>query len=214
MAVKRLLPFSLMLCSTFSFACSCAVSPFLQMTEIGTTDNIVNLRVLRYEETDEGIPTYMEVEIIRQFRGMIESNEIRVYGNSDGFSCIPFVVNYDVNTEWVIPLQKIDGSYWLPSCASSLAVEEDEVVGDIDRMSLNQFDLVQASYHEGVAWALKVCKSPWIRCEGIRSSYNPENGELVLPTVDILATPFTYGVQAKMKLESNSPLTFIVTEVE
>lgn len=226
---------------TSVLACSCAPIPFFQLVELGNTDNIIHLRVLRHEIVDEGIPSYMEGEVLQQWRGAIESNEIRIYGG-DGLACLPFVVDFDIGNEWLLPLTEIQGGYRLSTCTTPLLIEEDSVTGLISplgcsgdpqseifcgylspeeyqqaqsaQMSLEEFTFALELYSDAVTWALRTCEGPWSRCTEVRANFDPQSGELVLPSIDVLATPFNYGVSAKMKLLDGLPITFELTEVD
>ena len=226
---------------TSVLACSCAQIPFLQLVELGNTDNIIRLRVLRHEIVDEGISSYMEGEVLQQWRGAIESNEIRIYGG-DGLACLPFVMEFDIGNEWLLPLTEIQGGYRLSTCTTPLLIEDGSVTGLIsplrcsgdpqsenhcgylspeeyqqaqsEQTALEEFTYALELYSDAVTWTLRTCEGPWSRCSEVRANFDPQSGELVLPSIDVLATPFTYGVSAKMKLLAGSPITFELTEVD
>lgn len=245
--LRRLYP--VLLCSLLTLftqtalATSCGQAAMLDTIEFGRIEHIVSFRVLDYEDVDEGYPTYMDVEIIRQLEGHIEQKEIRIIGNNNGLSVRPGVTEFDIDNEWLAALEIIDGEYYLPGCSSTLRIENDTVIGYIrpcsqdpdndyycgdmtfanaqafrtQTMTLAEFNLAREVYSEGIAKALRLCTGPSSRCENIRARYNPATGELILPAVDVVPLPgefpLTYGIKARMRQQPGTT-TFIVTDIE
>ena len=205
--------------SLFSFnvviASGCAPLALLTVIEFSQADHIVSYRVVDYEDVLEGYPSYMDVEILRQFQGQLESSEIRITGNDNGLSTRPFVSNFDKETEWLQPLQFIDGKYYLPSCTPAVFIEDELVHGFIrpcsenpeseffcgtltfdnfdkfsnQSMAIDEFDTAREFFSEGISQGLQLCSGPFSRCNQIRGSYDPATGMLELPAIDVLPTP-------------------------
>lgn len=222
-------------------ACSYSPSPLLQIVELGYTDHIVGFRVTGYEDREEGFPRYMEGEVIRQWRGTIEESTIRIYGG-DGLACIPYVTEFTLEQEWLLPLSKSDGIYRLSAFTQPIAIENGTATGFIstlncpadangnrictvlspdelteartEQMTLTEFERALQLYSDGIAWALRLCEGPSVRCGNIRPSYDSQSGVLNLPTVDVISSPFNYGISAIMQLVEGTDSTFEVTEVD
>jgi len=222
-------------------ACSYFPMPLLQLVEYGNTDHIINFRVTAYEDVDQGFPKYMEGEVVQQLRGKIEETSIRIYGG-DGLSCQPYVSEFSLNQEWLLPLSESDGVYRLSPFTQPIAIADNVATGFIstlncpanaegnlscrtlsqddytavlaEQMTLTELERALKLHSNGVAWALELCKGPSTSCENIRPVFNPENGILELPAVDVLSTPFTYGRSATLQLIDSEESTFKVVEIK
>lgn len=238
---KLLLAIVFMLCANLLYACTCFPIPLIQQAELGGIEHLVRLRVEAYEQTGNNFPRFMEGSIVDEIRGEIGEDRIQVYGG-DGLSCAPYVTDFEVGTEWLIPLTSVSGLFYLPGCMSKVRLDGDDLIGLISplvctsnpasentcssltseefeqalssRTTLDEFNTQLALYAEAVSWTLQACSGPWSRCTGVRANYNPESGELILPAIDVVSSPANFGVSARMQLMEGAEDTFRVIEVE
>lgn len=222
---------SLFLLTTNSaLACMCAGSPpLIQLVESGRADYLIRARVEAYDVTGTPYARSMTVTILEELRGEIEAESLIVFGD-DGGSCSPFVTNYAVGKEWLLPLFNYDGRFIIAACAPLILVEDEDVVGLVSPRSCSQssksskscFGLSQAEqysinqarmtlvefkaelelYTDAVAWAIEMCSGPWPRCEHLRASYDSDSGELSLPSIDIKRSFFGNDVLMTTGVES------------
>ncbi len=234
--------FVLMLFSLASAqACSSFPIPMLQLVELGSTNHIISFRVTDYEADAQGVPNYMDGEITKQWRGSIEETSLRIYGG-DGLACIPYVSEFAIGEEWLLPLNESDGVFRLSPFTHKVAIDNNLVTGFLstikcpsdesgsrncsnmtpeqytvvnsEQMTLEEFERALQIHSDGVAWVLQACEGPFTRCSNVRPSYNPENGVLELPGVDVMATHYTYSVSATLQLKEGTDATFDVIEIE
>jgi hypothetical protein len=222
-------------------ACTFFPTPLLQLVELGDTHHIIRFRVTSHEAVSQGFARYMEGEVLQQWRGEIQESSIRINGG-DGLSCLPYVSDFAVGQEWLLPVSETDGVYRLSIATQPVAVNSGVATGMIsalhcprdsegnincaemtqeqraqaysEQMTLEEFERALQLHSDGVAMALSMCEGPHSRCTNVRPSYDPASGVLQLPGVDIISTPFNYGVSATLQLQEGSETTFEVTEVK
>lgn len=190
----------LILFSSSCLACTCiGASPLIQIVESGSADYLLRVRVDSYDRAVNGYPQSMQVSVLEELSGDLDEELTTVYGDT-GMSCSPFVTEYAVGKEWVLPVMKAENNsnYYIAACAPKVSVEGNDIVGLAStrsdlvslRMSLAEFKKELELYSNAVAWAIERCSSVWDRCEHIRASYDLDSGELLLPSVGIKQTIF------------------------
>ena len=241
--IKSFLHASLTILALFGFssaiACSCTSRPILELVEVGYTDHLIELQVTDTQGVSPGSTSFMEGTVVRQFRGEIDEQQIRIDAG-DGLSCIPYATEFNENQSWLLAIANIDGRYLLNSCHPRIAIEDDTLTGHItpfrcsdhpgadtpchsltqeelsvvqaEQLSIPEFEAALALYSSAVNWTLNACTGPWERCT-VRPSFNPATGELTLPGIDVLDDPLTYGISGSMQLIKDEPVTFEVIEL-
>lgn len=223
-----------------TLACSCATVPFLEMVQRGNTDHIIQFRPSETHAAEPGAASYVEGEVIDQFLGELTATRIEIRGG-DGISCLPYATNFDPDRDWLLALSEFGGNFTLNACHSLIEIVDESVIGHItplrcsdspsndtqcftltqaeresvnsEQMSIAEFESALELFSSAVNFTLHACTGPWDRCQ-VRPSYDPDTGELILPSVDIISYPFNYGVSARMRLREGTPATFEVLEVD
>lgn len=83
-------------------ACSCSwMGPFLKMAP--QSPIVIRGIILEHHGQEKGSPSAMKVQVLEIFRGEIQSQRIRVWGDL-GWLCRPPVSKFPVGTEWILAL--------------------------------------------------------------------------------------------------------------
>lgn len=120
-------------------ACSCG--RFASFLESATrTPLVIRGTVRSYVHPPEfRHPLAMEVEVSEVLQGSYGASTIRILGDN-GRSCLPYVSNFPVETEWIFAVtgpfrarQLGDENFTFPWCSSAaLAVDKGRVTGNVD----------------------------------------------------------------------------------
>lgn len=217
-------------------ALSCGLSPFLEQIERSEDSIVVRAQVSGFEQ-NQGQISATQLLVIEQFRGAAVADSIRVSASS--FNTV--LLSQEIGSELIIELFSFQDEFYVSGCYLPILVEGDEVIGlvspltctsapagpnscgrlseeelvaaQFERISLEQFRLMLDLYAAGVSQALNSCQGPWLRCSHVRPSFDTATGELTLPSIDVISTPFSYGISVKMKLVEGTE-TFRVLEVK
>lgn len=216
-----------------ALACSCSASPFLELAELQADSLVLQVRVSSHSDRTVRGPSYLDGEVIRQFKGEEVTGSLRIYGDG-GMSCMPYAYRYSIGEEWLLIANRFNGQLYLGSCQPQISVRDETASGLItplscsdyatnvrpcwaltpeelaeasaEEMSLDEFDRVLRLYASAVSLAVRACTGPWGRCKDTRPSYDAETGLLTLPSLDVVTDPElygTYGISAT--LEADDP---------
>lgn len=233
---RTIFAFLFLLASSSSLACSCAgSSPLIQIVESGGADYLIRARVEAYDDPGNIYAKSMTVSVLEEFHGSVEAESITVFGDG-GMSCSPFVSNYAVGKEWLLPLFYSNEKFYISLCAPPVRVEGEDVIGlasprycsqnpespkscfmlspgerqriDRARMTLDEFRAEMELYSDAVAWTIMSCSGPWSRCNNIRASYDTDSGKLTLPSVDVKES-FFFGTEQTMTRKESWDLELV-----
>ena len=214
-----------------TLACTCAASPFLELTELRAENYVIQYRVTSHSDRDEPGLSFMEGEVIQQFKGEEVSGFVRIYGGG-GLSCMPYAHSYETDRDWLLLVNEVGGRFLLNACQPKISIEEDTLSGLItplacsgpprsgstcfshsqrslagtnsEQMSISEFESALRLYASAVSMTLSACEGPWSRCKAVRPNFDPSTGVLHLPSLDVITDPEqipTYGVSATLQTD-------------
>lgn len=212
-------------------ACTCAASPFLELTELRAENYVIHFRVASHSERDVPGLSFMEGEVIQQFKGEEVSGFVRIYGGG-GLSCMPYAYSYETDRDWLLLVNEAEGRLYLNACQPKIRIEEDTLTGLItplacsgpprsgytcfshsqrslvgansEQLSIREFESALQLYASAVSMTLSACEGPWSRCNAVRPSFDPNTGMLHLPSLDVITDPEqfpTYGISATLQTD-------------
>ena len=214
-----------------TIACTCAVSPFLELTESMVDNYVIQFRVTSHSNRDAPGLTFMDGEIVQQFKGDEITGSLRIYGGG-GLSCMPYAYTYETDRDWLLLVNEAEGKFYLNACQPKISIEENTLTGLVtplacsgpprsgytcfshsqrnlagansEEMSIREFESALQLYASAVSMTLNACEGPWSRCKAVRPSFDPSTGVLHLPSLDVISDPEqfpTYGISATLQTD-------------
>lgn len=222
----------LLMLSSYSGACTCFAAPLLSPHFINS--NIVSAHVIRYIGNEDGVNHAMELQISKVFNGSIDSETIVVRGG-DGLSCSSSVEFFPIGSEWVFNLwvSKDGEESGLGGCYGEMEIVEGEIEGHIrdkncngeyyspecslekERMSIDQFEIIQDAYFSGGRDAVRACNENNLsECPDYKAAFWNTDNSLYIPYINIRNAngKILGNVKAKLRLHSDDGEAFLTIE--